>query len=185
MITRRTVSASILALAALSAERPARAWVVDFESVALDGEPFVTRPPRWVANAQSNDPVRVTFVAGAQLRVYDLFLYAGGPLRGRGLIDWDWRRQSNQAGTTLRFSRPVESVTLEAGDWGSDDDSPLELSAMDCNGAVLARTSVQWTIDRNPPFAILAVQARGICKVVYRSGGQYPGSTFIDNVRFE
>ena len=65
----------------------ARAWLVDFESVALDGEPFITVGERWMANAQSNDPVRLTLVGGAQLRVYDLFRYAGGPLRGRGLID--------------------------------------------------------------------------------------------------
>ena len=85
----------------------------------------------------------------------------------------------------MLFSRPVESVSLDAGDWGSDDDSPLELTATDCNGQVVARTQVQWTLERSPPFARLAVQGRGICRVIYRSGGPYPGSTFIDNVRFE
>ncbi|MFO0558720.1 MAG: hypothetical protein U0269_11955 [Polyangiales bacterium] len=185
MNARPTLLASLFALSSLCAASPARAWLVDFESVSLDAEPFVTVGPRWVANAQSNDPVQLTLVAGAQLRVYDLFRYAGGPLRGHGLIDWDWSRQTNAQGTTLLFSRPVESVSLDAGDWGSDDDSPLELTATDCNGGVVARTQARWTAERSPPFARLAVQGHAICRVIYRSGGQYPGSTFIDNIRFE
>lgn len=185
MNARSTLFAGLLALSSLTAASPSWAWLVDFEAPSLDGELFRSYARRFEANVQSDDLVKLTIVGGAELRVYDLFRYAGGPLRGQALIDWDWQRQTNTVGTTLLFSRPVESVSLDAGDWGSDDDSPLELTAMDCNGRVLHRTSVSWTIERNPPFARLSVQAAGICRVVYRSGGQYPGSTFIDNVRFE
>lgn len=70
--------------------------------------------------------VKATLRASVSLRVQDLSTY--GP-RGEGLgyIDWRWPGGANTDGLTLTFDRAVSFVSLEAGDWGSDDDGPLEL----------------------------------------------------------
>lgn len=67
--------------------------------------------------------------AGASLRVQDLLRYVSGPdaVDGLVLIDWNWTTQAaNVEGTLFTFERPVSFFSLEAGDWGSDDDGPLE-----------------------------------------------------------
>lgn len=130
--------------------------------------------------------VRVTVTAGASLRLQDLTRYSGDPsVPGVGLIDYHWNGGENSKGTLLSFGRPLTFFALEAGDWGSDDDGPLELTAYDCAGRELSKSTAPWGAEKNPPFAILSVTGQGICSVRYRSGGQYPGSTFVRNLRGE
>lgn len=127
----------------------------------------------------------VTVRANAALRVQDLARYGNDPkVDGRGLIDWDWTTQApNREGLTFTFDRPVEAFSLAAGDWGSDDDGDLELTAYGCDGREVARATRRWPITQATPFATLAVRAPGICRVRYRSGGPYAGSTFVTQLR--
>lgn len=129
----------------------------------------------------------VTVQAGAALRVQDLTRYGNDPkVDGRGLIDWDWTTQGpNREGLTFTFDRPVHAFALDAGDWGSDDDGPLELVAYDCDGREVARATKPWPITQDTPFATLVVRAQGICRVRYRSGGPYAGSTFVMRLRVD
>lgn len=127
----------------------------------------------------------VTVKANAALRVQDLARYGNDPkVDGRGLIDWDWTTQApNREGLTFTFDRPVAAFSLAAGDWGSDDDEALELIAFDCDGREVARAAKRWPITQDTPFATLTVRAPGICRVRYRSGGPFAGSTFVTQLR--
>lgn len=121
-------------------------------------------------------------ISGAELRVLDLLEFAGNPeFAGRALISWSWE-QGDTGGISMTFSRPVTSVTLRAGDFSGDDDGPLVLRGYDCAGRLMVENSGAWPEGRSAPFATLAVQAGELCRVVYTSGGQYPNSTFIDDV---
>jgi hypothetical protein len=127
------------------------------------------------------DGLTVT-ITGAELRVIDLLEFAGNPeFTGRALISWSWER-GDTGGISISFSRPVTSVTLRAGDFSGDDDGPLALRAYDCAGRLIVEDSLPWPDGRSAPFATLAVQAGELCRVVYSSGGQYPNSTFIDDI---
>lgn len=82
---------------------------------------------------------------------------------------------------SISFSVPVQSVSLVAGDTSSDWDSPLQLTALDSNGALVDDVSVDYRVGE---YELLAVSGAGIMTVLYSSGGVEPCSTFIDDVSF-
>ncbi len=159
------------------------AAVVDFENVVTSSyESFGSSLT--YANVGGSG-VNVTFTAGVELRVYDLVTFGGYPGPGRnGLIDLDWNSVQNPAGTDIRFSKPVGGFSLLAGDFGSDDDGPLRIEAFNAAGTSLGVATAPWSAAAMPPFALLSLNVSGISRVHYSSGGQYTGSTFIDNVTF-
>ncbi|MCC6337537.1 MAG: hypothetical protein IT380_26520 [Myxococcales bacterium] len=57
--------------------------------------------------------------------------------------------------------------------------------AFDCDGREVARDSAPWPVTQNPPFRRLSVHGKWICRVRYRSGGTYAGSTFFRGLRAE
>jgi hypothetical protein len=186
---RRSISlALLLSVAGLAHGRGPRVGI-DFEDVKLEGQPHVELE----SGVEFVDPatqVGVRIVAGAGLRVYDMPRFSGdSKVPGQALIDWHWPAGSNPEGTRIKLGRPITSLTLTAGDWGSDDDGELSLVAFDCEGKTIAKDGVKWGADKFPPFARLEVSVNhdgpGICSVHYRSGGQYAGSTFIDNIVIE
>ena len=128
--------------------------------------------------------VKATLRASVSLRVQDLARF-GPHGEGVGYIDWRWPEGANTDGLTLTFDRPVSAVSLEAGDWGSDDDGPLELTAWDCSHQLVASVKKNWGVTREWPFETLSVAGHGICQVRYRSGGPFAGSTFITRLRAE
>ena len=131
--------------------------------------------------------VSVTIQARSELRVYDLLAFAGDPIKSdQALIDWNWEEPGEGTGkTTILFSQPVSEVSLEAGDWGSDADSPLELMAYSEVDELIASASTDWAESWLPPFASFGVSASGIRKVTFSSGGRFPNSVFLDNLSFE
>jgi hypothetical protein len=162
---------------------------IDFEDVKLDGKPYVDLQSGTVFVDPATQ-VAVTIRAGAGLRVYDMPTFSGDNKHpGQALIDWNWPAGSNPEGTRLELGRPVTSLTLVAGDWGSDDDGDLALVAFDCEGKTIGKHAVKWGADKFPPFARLEVSVNhdgpGICAAHYSSGGQYANSTFIDNIVIE
>lgn len=182
---RARLSATIFSLMLVAIAAPAAASPVDVSLAPLleHGAPF-SQLPRMLALSVGNE--RITIVASTTLRAYDLAAYGNDPLvRGVGLIDWPWSSGNNNDGTTITFSPPVSRVAVHAGDFSGDDDGPLTLTAFDCNGGAIGSASSPWNNGQAPPFAWLDVRANEICRVVYRSGGQFGGSTFIDAVRFE
>lgn len=126
--------------------------------------------------------VKATLRASVSLRVQDLARY-GPNGEGLGYIDWRWPGGANTDGLTLTFDRPVSVVSLQAGDWGSDDDGPLELTAWDCEHRQVATVTKAWGSSREWPFETLEVKGKGVCLVRYRSGGPFAGSTFITRIR--
>jgi hypothetical protein len=104
---------------------------------------------------------------------------------GQALIDMSWSTFQNPNGTDILFDVPVKNFSLRAGDFGGDDDSPLKIEAFDAGGASLGVAMVSWPASTFPPFATLSLNVSGIRKVHYSSGGQFTGSTFIDDVTFE
>ncbi len=158
---------------------------VDFEEFNLGGALYLDVSETLVLNNVDGSGVNVTIVGGADNRVYDLFQFGGDPsATGQALIDWFWPWGSNPTGTTILFDKPMLSFSLRAGDFGSDDDSPLMITAFDSQDQLLAQDSVSWDASRFPPFATLSVSATGIRKVIYSSGGNYANSTFIDDLTF-
>jgi hypothetical protein len=79
----------------------------------------------------------------------------------------------------------VSNFSLRAGDFGSDDDSPLRIEAFDGNGGSLGVHAVSWPSSAFPPFATLTLSVAGIRRVHYSSGGPFTGSTFIDDITFD
>lgn len=158
---------------------------IDFESFNLQGQDFLAvGSPLHFTNV-SGSGVSVTITQGASLRVYDLFRYQGDPsVTGQALIDWPFPGGSNNIGTTFLFDRPLTECSVLAGDFGGDADTPLTLTAYNAGNHVIASNSITWPAGQNPPFALLSVAAQGIRKIVYRSGGIAPGSTFIDSLTF-
>lgn len=128
--------------------------------------------------------VKATVRASVSLRLQDLAQYGAGE-QGVGFIDWRWPSGANTDGLTIAFEKPVSFVAVDAGDWGSDDDGLLELTAWSCDHRLLQIVTRPWDVTRSPPFVTLTVKAKGICSVRYRSGGDFAGSTFITRLRAE
>lgn len=161
----------------------ARAATIDFEGFALGGATFLDVGPSLSFSNVEGSGVDVTINEGADNRIYDLFLFGSNPLAtGQALIDWNWPSGSNTVGTEILFSTSVLSFSLEAGDFGGDDDSPLTITAYDIGGNLVASDSASWS--SNPPFSLLSVSAPGIRRVVFQSGGTFANSIFIDNLTF-
>ena len=159
---------------------------IDFESVNLGGGTYITVGPTLTFTNVGGLGTDVTISGGSgDLRIYDLFKFGGDPATtGQALIDWVWPIGSNPSGTRISFSNPVSNFSLKAGDFGSDDDGPLSLTAYDKDGNVLGTDSTSWPSSAFPPFATLNISSVGISKILYLSGGAYMNSTFIDDLTF-
>jgi len=158
-------------------------YVIDFEDFNLQGQQYLDVAESLVIPNAGGSTMTVTINAGADNRIYDLALFAG--YVGQSLIDWPWPSGSNPAGTDILFDSAVNFFSIEAGDFGSDDDSPLQITAYDINNQVVGSDSVPWPSTAFPPFAVLTIQAAGIVRVHFSSGGPYANSVFLDNITFE
>jgi acetyl esterase/lipase len=78
---------------------------------------------------------------------------------------------------------PVTDFSLRAGDFGGDEEN-LSITAYDAGGHIIGASSLLWSTDQTPPFAVLNVAAPAISSIVYRSDGDFPSSTFIDDLTF-
>lgn len=184
MLTRIQRSSCAAAAAALcvAATVHAAPTVIDFESFTLGGAAYLDTGP--VLTFDFPD-VRVTMTQGADFRIYNLFAFAGDPLTvGQALIDMSWSSSTNPKGTDIEFDRPVSNFSLRAGDFGSDDDSPLRIEAFDAAGVSLGVATADWPASASGSFAMLSLPFPGISRVHYGSGGFFPSSTFIDDVTF-
>lgn len=184
-VTMRTTTLVVVLSAVFGCVGWAKAVTIDFEGFNLGGALFLDVSETLVFNNVDGSGVNVTIVGGADNRVYDLLQFGGDPsTTGQALIDWFWPGGSNPVGTAILFDRPIPSFSLRAGDFGSDDDSPLMITAFDAQDQTLAQDSVLWDASSSPPFATLSVSAPSIRKVIYNSGGNWPNSTFIDDLTF-
>lgn len=177
---------TLLVFALVASTVHANAVVLDFEEVNTGGSYADVGSPFVYTNAGGSG-VDVSFEQGADLRVYDLVAFSNGHFPGPGrnaLIDMDWGNYQNPSGTDILFSQDVQNFSLNAGDFGSDDDGPLRIEAFDAANTSLGVASAAWPASANPPFALLQLNVSGIRRVHYSSGGSYTGSTFIDNVTF-
>lgn len=175
---------ALLFLLGSSASVSAQSYVVDFENFNTFGALFEDVDDLLVITNVQGSGVDVTIDGGTDNRVYDLVQFGGYQFSGpQALIDWDWAGLQNSAGTDILFSTPVNSVSLIAGDFGGDDDSPLTLTAYDAGGGVVGSVTIPW--NGSPPFALLSVSGNGIVRVHYASGGSFTNSTFIDDITFE
>ena len=164
---------------------PVTAATIDFESFDLLGNTFLDTPETLVFPNAGGTGVTVNVVGHDDVRIYDLIRFAGDYGTGRqACIDMNWVDFRNPLGTDIVFDLPVDIFSLIAGDYGSDDDSPLMITAFDVNGNVLGTDSASWPASAFPPFAMLTVTAPGIMRVHYSSGGSFPNSTFIDAFSF-
>jgi hypothetical protein len=159
---------------------------IDFESFDLMGAPYLDTVETLVFPDVQGSGVTVTIEGHDDVRIYDLFQYAGDPnITGQAMIDMNWLDYNNPAGTDFHFDPPVANFFLHAGDFGADDDSPLSITAYDSGGNVIATDSAPWPETAFPPFAQLSVGVSGIKRVHYLSGGDYMNSTFIDLLGFD
>lgn len=170
-------------VAALALADAARAgFLIDFESFDLGGETFLDVPETLLFLDVGGSGIDVTINGMVNNRIYDLFLFGGDPNAvGQALIDWGWNGP-NPDGTDFLFSAGITSFSIEAGDFGGDDDSPLQIVAFDADDQMVAMDSVPWSSF--PPFATLSVNAPDIRRVRFSSGGTFPGSVFMDNMMF-
>jgi len=182
---KATISIGLAAASFLVTTAPAFAAVIDFESFNLGGQPFLDVSSPLLFNNVGGSGVNVSIMQGADLRVYDLFQFGHDPTAtGQALIDWPFPNGANTVGTTILFDTPLSHFSLRAGDFGGDDDSPLIITAFDAANNVIGTSSTAWPAPQNPPFALLSINAPGIRRVVYSSGGTFSGSTFIDDITF-
>jgi hypothetical protein len=183
-VLSRTI-ASLCLVAALCPRGSAQAQVLDFESFDLMGGVFLDTPETLLFPDVSGSGIDVRIEGHADIRIYDLDLFAGDPLAvGQALIDWPWPMGSNPAGTDFHFEPTVRDVSLRAGDYYGDIDSPLQIVAYDCDGAVLAQVSQPWPSTAGPPFTTLVLNVSGIARVHFSSGGPFDNSVFVDDLTF-
>ena len=160
---------------------------VPLDSLNLGGNPYIEVGPSLTFANVGGSGVDVSFVQNTDLRAYDLSQYGGSAWTGPGLIgliDMPWTTFSNPGGTDIDFSAPVSNFSLNAGDFGGDSDTPLEIQAYDSIGNLIGTATSDWGAGVFPPFATLSVNVSGISRIHYSSGGQFPGSTFYNEVTF-
>lgn len=168
-------------LAVMAAWSPrAAAVVIDFEEFDLSANSPLSVGPTLAFPNVGNSGVNVTIVGGQpNLRIFDLT--ASG--ESQALAD-SVTFGTDAVATTILFDQPVANFQLRAGDLGTDEDTPLTITAYDVGDNVLGSDSEIWVLSQAPPFVPLSVNATGIRKVVYSSGGMFPNSTFIDDLSF-
>jgi len=160
--------------------------IIDFEEFDLSGNLHLDVSESLSFPGVGGSYISATINGGADNRIYDLFQIGGDPLAtGQALIDWHWPKGSNPDGTTILFDWPISEFSLRAGDFKSDDDTPLKIVAYDGNDQEVASDSLDWPDTAGPPFATLSVSGAGIRKVIFTSGGKFAGSVFLDDMTFE
>jgi hypothetical protein len=175
----------LLAFGLLSATALASPSIIDFENFNLNGGLFLDTPDTLQFMNAGGSAVNVTINGGSDLRIYNLALFGGYTFPGpQALIDMNWNTFTNPIGTDILFSSDVSDFSLIAGDFGSDDDSPLRIEAFNAAGSSLGVTTAAWPATSFPPLALLSLNVSGIRRIHYSSGGSFPGSTFIDNLTF-
>jgi hypothetical protein len=161
----------------------AQSYVVDFEDFNLNGGQFLDVSETLSLNDVGGSGIDVLILGNADNRVYDLVQYGNYAFASpQAMIDMSWTNYQNPAGTDILFSPSVSSVSLIAGDFGGDNDSPITITAYDAAGNVVDTDTTPW--DGDPPFQLLSVVGSGIVRVHYFSGGQYTNSTFFDDITF-
>jgi hypothetical protein len=181
LLNRVCLAVPFAALALLAAPSAAQV-TIDFESFALGGGVFLDVPETIAFPNAGGSAVSVTIQGFDDLRVYDMNLFGG--TGSQALIDMDWTSFSNPLGTDILFDADVSAFSLLAGDFGSDDDSPIAIVAFDNNGMVVGSDSVSWPVSAVPPLAKLSISASGIRRVHFSSGGPFANSVFIDDITF-
>lgn len=190
MSTRlRTLCAAIGAVLGTAAYLPAATAattvVVDFESFNLAGGTYLDMPETLTFANVSGSGVSMEIRGHDDLRIYDLQLYGGYSQPGRqAMIDMNWSNYRNPAGTDILFSQGVSHFSLQAGDFGGDDDGLLRIEAFGDRDQSLGVASTAWVGGKFPPLSQLTLNVTGIHRVHYSSGGAYANSTFIDNISF-
>lgn len=175
-----------LSLIAVFAEAGEAQYVVDFEGFDLMGQLYLDTGETLVFADIGGSGVTLTVVGHDDVRVYDLYQFGGDPsATGQAMIDVNWANYNNPAGTDFYFDPPVRNFYLFSGDFGVDDDTPLNIRAYDAADTVIATDSQQWPATAFPPFARLSADVSGISRVHYISGGTYQNSTFIDLLGFQ
>jgi len=175
----------VLAVTCLSIVSLAHATVIDFEDLNFPNTFLHVGPTLTYANAGGSG-VDVSFVEQDLLRACNLDQFGGADWTGPGhvaLIDMNTQTFNNPKGAVILFSQAVSNFSLDAGDFGADDDGNLQIEAFDVNNASLGTFSSSWA-GNNAPFAHLGLNVGGIRKVVYTSGGAFKNSTFYDNISF-
>jgi hypothetical protein len=161
----------------------AQSYVVDFEDFNLNGGLFLDVSETLALNDVGGSGIDVLILGNADNRIYDLVQFGHYAFASpQALIDMNWTNYQNPAGTDILFSSSVSSVSLIAGDFGGDNDSPITITAYDAAGNVVDTDTTLW--DGFPPFQLLSVVGSGIVRVHYFSGGQYTNSTFFDDITF-
>lgn len=89
----------------------------------------------------------------------------------------------------LNFSSAITNFSIDFGDFGNDDDTPVSAfgySGADGTGALLAGSSDSYTgADALPSFKTLAFSGAPMSSVTFTSGGPAPNSLAWDNITVE
>ncbi len=181
-VMNRVKSLGLVALVASASAAVDAQVTVDFENFNLGGQLYLDTLEMVVISNVGGSGVNVTIQAYDDLRIYDMFQYGGAGTQA--MIDMNWNNFNNPLGTDILFDPVVSNVSLLAGDFGSDDDSPLMIVAYDAAGNVLGTASQPWPASASPPLAVLSVNACGIKRIHYSSGGTFQNSTFVDDITF-
>lgn len=182
---RGVLLASALPLCALSLVAVAEPVLIDFEDFYLGGAEYLDLPETMIYLHPGG--IETTIQGHDDIRIVDLVAYAGSDPGGNGqaFIDMDWSSFDNPEGTDITFNLPMRSFSLEAGDFGDDDDSPLTIVAYDELGVEIGSASAPWPADQEPPLVTLTIEAPGIRRIHWQSGGANANSAFIDNLTFD
>jgi len=162
----------MIALGLICLPIAAHATTLDFEDLSLG----LDLPPIAYVNAGGTG-IDVTLAAD-HLSVADTF-----SSKGNALLSQD----PNRSPLTITFSGLINNFSLDTGDFGADDDSPVIIQLYDASDNLLDTVSQPWDASMdisNGPYLHLASLATGVKKVVFSSGGQFPNSMYVDNVSF-
>ena len=184
-VVRISIVLGVLCLSSAAAQ--ASPVTIDFESYNLGGSQFLDTPETPTFNNIGGSGTTVQILGHDDVRIYDLVQFSGGTYPGPGrqaMIDMNWSNFNNPLGTDITFDHAVSNFSLLAGDFGSDDDSPLRIEAFDAGNVSLGVATSLWPNTAEPPFAHLTLALSGIRRVHYSSGGTFQNSTFVDDITF-
>lgn len=93
---------------------------------------------------------------------------------------------NDKAPITFTFSGLVSHFSMDAGDYGADDDSSVSILLYDASDNLIDTVSKDWDAsqDLSGGYLHLSSSALGVKTVVFTSGGQFPNSMYVDNVKF-
>lgn len=171
---------SVVAASCLTASAMAAPIAFNFEELAVQSSATIT-------STQGGITMTITRNDGGNLEIMNLSSSANASFGNRTLGNFIPPYNSI---LRINFSQAIVDAALSFGDYNQDDDSPVTLQAfsgLNGTGSLIDTDTTNFfgnnsiELGQSGPL-VLSVAGTGITSLILTSGGQFPGTLFVDNV---